>query len=71
MLLDLVRTKKNGLVREVKVRGSLECSYQEMVEFKILSGTSKAQSRPQALSRRLSACPTAWATIGTALRIAR
>ncbi|XP_048787424.1 uncharacterized protein LOC125686903 [Lagopus muta] len=45
VLLDLILTNREGLVREVKVRGSLGCSDHEMVEFKILSGRSKAKSR--------------------------
>jgi len=45
MLLDLVLTNKEGLVEDVKVRGSLGCSDHEMVEFRILHGASRAISR--------------------------
>ncbi|GAB0179469.1 hypothetical protein GRJ2_000412200 [Grus japonensis] len=38
VLLDLVLTKKGGLVGDVKVGGSLDCSDHEMVEFRILAG---------------------------------
>ena len=45
MLLDLVLTNRDGLVRDVKVGGSLGCSDHEMVEFKTeLGGRSKAKS---------------------------
>ena len=42
MLLDLVLTNKEGLVRDVKTGGSLGCSDHEMVEFGILCGRSKS-----------------------------
>lgn len=42
VLLGLVLTNKEGLVRGVKAKGSLGCSNQEMVEFKVLCGKSKA-----------------------------
>ena len=45
VLLDLVLTNKEGLVREVKVRGSLGCSYHKTVEFKTLSERTKPKSR--------------------------
>mgnify|MGYP001856926604 FL=1 len=45
VLLGLVLTSKYGLVRETKVRGSLVCSHQEMVEFRIVSGRSKPKSK--------------------------
>ena len=46
VLLDLVLTNRDGLVRDVKVGGSLGCSNHEMVEFKMeLGGRSKAKSR--------------------------
>ena len=52
VLLDLILTNKEGLVKEVKVEGSLGCSDHEMVEFKILSGRSKARSRIATLDFR-------------------
>jgi len=36
VLLDLVLTNEEGLVGNVKLKGSLVCSDNEMVEFKIL-----------------------------------
>ena len=47
VLLDLILTNKDGFVKEVKVGGSLGCSDHEMVEFKILSGRSKAKGKLQ------------------------
>ena len=44
MLLDLILTNKEGLVEDVRVGGSLDCSDHEMVEFRILRGRSKATS---------------------------
>ncbi|GAB0182896.1 hypothetical protein GRJ2_000754900 [Grus japonensis] len=40
-MLDLVLTNKEGLVGNVKLKGSLGCSDQEMVEFKISEGTQQ------------------------------
>lgn len=37
-LLDLSLTNKEELIRELKAAGSLGCSAQEVVKFKILSG---------------------------------
>ena len=51
-LLDLVLTKKEGLVEDVKVGGSLGCSDHEMVEFRILCGGSRAISRIKTLDFR-------------------
>jgi len=45
MLLDLVLTNEEGLIEDVKVRGSRSCSDCEMVEFRILCGGSRAISR--------------------------
>ncbi|KAK4816389.1 hypothetical protein QYF61_016706 [Mycteria americana] len=44
-LLDLLLTHKEGLVGNVKAKGSLGCHYHEMVEFRILRGRSRAKSR--------------------------
>ena len=41
--------KKEGLVEDVKVGGSLGCSDHEMVEFRILRGGSRAISRLKTL----------------------
>ena len=48
-LLGLVLTKKEELVKDVKVRGNLDCSDHEMVEIRILSGGNKAKSRTTTL----------------------
>uniref|UniRef100_A0A6G1R4T7 Uncharacterized protein n=1 Tax=Hypotaenidia okinawae TaxID=2861861 RepID=A0A6G1R4T7_9GRUI len=55
VLLDLVLTKKGGLVGDVKVGGSLgynDASDDEMVEFRVLQGRSKAVSRITTLDLR-------------------
>ena len=52
VLLDLVFTNKEGLVRDVVAGGSLGCSDHEMVEFKILCGRSKAIRRIATLDFR-------------------
>jgi len=44
-LLDLVLTKKEQLVEDVKAGGRLGCSNHEMVEFKILRGGSRVISK--------------------------
>ncbi|GAB0183586.1 hypothetical protein GRJ2_000823900 [Grus japonensis] len=43
-MLDLVLTNKEGLVGNVKLKGSLGCSDHEMVEFKILRAARRACS---------------------------
>jgi len=55
-LLDLVLTNKEGLVEDVKTGGSLDCSDHEMVEFRILSGRSRAISRIKTLDFRRANC---------------
>ena len=45
VLLDLVLSNRDGLVRNVKVGGTLGFSNHEMLEFKILCGRNKAKSR--------------------------
>ena len=53
VLLDLVLTNRDGLVRDVKVGGSLGCSDHEMVEFQMELGKgSKAKSRIATLDFR-------------------
>lgn len=44
-LLHLILANKEEIVRDVKVAGSLTCSIQEMVEFRVLRGRNKAKSR--------------------------
>lgn len=48
-MLDLIVTNKEELPRDVQVRDSCGCSDQEMVEFRILKGGSRAKSRTTAL----------------------
>ncbi|GAB0203625.1 hypothetical protein GRJ2_002828100 [Grus japonensis] len=44
-MMDLVLTNKEGLVGDVKLKGSLGCSDHEMVEFKILRAARRAHSK--------------------------
>ncbi|GAB0206304.1 hypothetical protein GRJ2_003096000 [Grus japonensis] len=44
-MLDLVLTNKEGLVGDVKLKGSLGCSDHEMVEFRILRAARRACSK--------------------------
>ena len=48
-MLNLVLTNKEGLVGNVKLKGSLGCSGHEMVEFKILRAARRAHSKLTAL----------------------
>jgi len=43
--LDLVLTNKEGLVGNVKLRGSLGCSDHEMVKFKFLTAAREAHNK--------------------------
>ena len=45
VMLDLVLTNKEGLVRNVKLKGSLGCSDHEMVDFEILRTARRAHSK--------------------------
>jgi len=49
---DLVLISKEGLVRNVKLKGSLGCSDHEMVEFTILRETRRAHSKLTTLDFR-------------------
>ncbi|GAB0206162.1 hypothetical protein GRJ2_003081800 [Grus japonensis] len=51
-MLDLVLTSKEGLVGDVKLKGSLGCRDHEMVEFKILRAVRRAHSKLTALAFR-------------------
>ena len=51
-MLDLVLTNKEGLVGNVKVKGSLGCRDHEMVEFKILWAARRVRSKLAALDFR-------------------
>ncbi|GAB0185492.1 hypothetical protein GRJ2_001014500 [Grus japonensis] len=51
-MLELVLTNKEGLVGDVKLKGSLGCSDHEMVEFKILRAARRAHSKLTTLDFR-------------------
>ncbi|GAB0208629.1 hypothetical protein GRJ2_003328600 [Grus japonensis] len=51
-MLDLVLTNKEGLVGDVKLKGSLGCSDHEMVEFRILRAVRRAHSKLATLDFR-------------------
>ncbi|KAJ7407514.1 hypothetical protein BTVI_63030 [Pitangus sulphuratus] len=51
-MLDLVLSNKEGLVGNVKLKGSLGCSDHEMVEFEILRATRRAHSKLTTLDFR-------------------
>ncbi|GAB0209530.1 mitochondrial enolase superfamily member 1 [Grus japonensis] len=51
-MLDLVLTNKEGLVGDVKLKGSLGCSDHEMVEFSILRAARRAHSKLTTLDLR-------------------
>jgi len=52
VLLDPVLTNKEGLVEDVKAGGSLGCSDDEMVKFRIMHGGSRAVTRITTLNFR-------------------
>ncbi|GAB0204032.1 polycomb group RING finger protein 3-like [Grus japonensis] len=51
-MLDLVLTNKEGLVGDVKLKGSLGCRDHEMVEFRILRAARRAHSKLTTLDFR-------------------
>ncbi|GAB0204649.1 mitochondrial enolase superfamily member 1 [Grus japonensis] len=51
-MLDLIRTNKEGLVGDIKLKGSLGCSDHEMVEFRILRAVRRAHSKLTTLDFR-------------------
>ncbi|GAB0209401.1 hypothetical protein GRJ2_003405800 [Grus japonensis] len=51
-MLDLVLTNKEGLVGDVKLKGSLGCSDHKMVEFRILRAARRAHSKLTTLDFR-------------------
>ncbi|GAB0183357.1 mitochondrial enolase superfamily member 1 [Grus japonensis] len=51
-MLDLVLANKEGLVENVKLKGSLGCSVHEMTEFKILRAVRRALSKLTTLDFR-------------------
>lgn len=48
-LLDLIFTNKEKLLGDKKVRGYLSCTTHEIVEFRILQGGNKVNSRSATL----------------------
>lgn len=52
VLLGLVLTNKEGLVRNVKFKGSLGCSYHKKEELKMLREKNKAKSRITTLGNK-------------------
>lgn len=44
-MMDLVFTNREGLVKNVELKGSLGCSDYEMVEFEILKAVRRASGR--------------------------
>ena len=65
VLLDPAPSNRNGLVRDVKVRGSLGCSDCEMVEFKNMSGRSKAKSKIATLAIQRANSDLFWGLLGS------
>ncbi|GAB0183916.1 mitochondrial enolase superfamily member 1 [Grus japonensis] len=51
-MLDLILTNKEGLVGDVKLKGSLGCSDHKMVEFRILRAARRAHSKLNTLDFR-------------------
>ncbi|GAB0194936.1 hypothetical protein GRJ2_001958900 [Grus japonensis] len=51
-MLDLILTNKEGLVGDVKLKGSLGCSDHKMVEFRILRAVRRAHSKLTTLDFR-------------------
>ncbi|GAB0175856.1 hypothetical protein GRJ2_000050800 [Grus japonensis] len=51
-MLDLILTNKEGLIGDVKLKGSLGCSDDEMVEFRILRAARRARSKLTTLDFR-------------------
>ena len=62
-VLELVLTNKEGLMGNVKLKDSLDCSDHEMVEFKILMAASRVHSKLTVLDFRRADQPlqgSAW-----------
>ena len=64
VLLDLVLSNRNGLLRDVKVEGSLGSSDDKMVECKSLRGRSEAKSRIAALGFQRAISNLFWDQLG-------
>jgi len=52
VLLNIVRTNRDGLVEDVKAGGSLSCSDHEIVVFRILRGGRRAKNKIKTLDFR-------------------
>ncbi|PKU49359.1 glycerol kinase [Limosa lapponica baueri] len=52
VILDLILTSKEGLVEDIKARGSHGCSDHEKIEFRIMGSMSKTTSRIETLDFR-------------------
>lgn len=52
VLLDLVLTNAEGLIKEIKIGGNLGCSDHALVESVILKATGLAKSRVRTLNLR-------------------
>lgn len=55
-LLDFILTNEEGLIEDVKVKGSLGCYDHDKVECMILRGGSQAKSKMRALDFRRTDC---------------
>ncbi|GAB0183929.1 mitochondrial enolase superfamily member 1 [Grus japonensis] len=55
-MLDLILTNKEGLVGDIKLKGSLGCSDHKMVEFRILRAAKRACSKLTTLDFRRADC---------------
>lgn len=65
VFLDLVPSNREGLVRNVKFRGSLGCSNREMVKLKNMSERSKAKSRVVTLDFQRANSNLFWGLLGS------
>ncbi|GAB0208867.1 mitochondrial enolase superfamily member 1 [Grus japonensis] len=64
-MLDLILTNKEGLVGDVKLKGSLGCSDHEMVEFRILRAARRACSKLTTLDFRRADFGLFWDLLGS------
>ncbi|PKU44220.1 glycerol kinase [Limosa lapponica baueri] len=53
-LLDLILTKKQGLIGDMKIKSSLGCSGHEMVEFRILRAGRRVKFKLTTLDYRIA-----------------
>lgn len=59
-MLDLVLTNKEGLVGNVKIKGSLGCGDHEKVEFNITTVARRAHSKLQPWTLRRHSLFSSW-----------